>query len=162
VKRGDIVFVQSNGIIGKLIRYFDSGTFTHCAIAISNFRVIEADYDTKVAVRPFEPNKYDVVEVIDLGLTLAQRRRVYNSAMSYVGKKYDYVSLIWYMLRKVFKLKGLNRFNNPNYMICSELVYLVLDEIGILDELDIKEGFNRGIDFTPNELYDLVKYVSKK
>lgn len=46
-------------------------------------------------------------------------------------------------------------------MICYELVYLVLSESGVLDELGIAVSIYNGIDLTPNELYDLVKYLSK-
>jgi hypothetical protein len=162
VRRGDIVFVQSKGLISKLIRFFDKGKYSHCSIAVSDSRVIEANYDTRVAVRPLEKNRCNIIEVVDLGLKPEQRRSIYNESMKYVGKRYDYVQILWYVLRKVFHLKGRNKFNNPNHMICSELVFLVLDEIGALKDLGIKESIDRGIDLTPNELYDLVKYVSTK
>jgi hypothetical protein len=162
VRRGDIVFVQGKGIVSSIVRCFDRGTFSHCAIAVSDVRVIEANYDTKVAVRPLERDKCNVIEVIDLGLTNEQRRSVYSASMKYIGKRYDYAQILWYVLRKIFHLKGRNKFNNPNHMICSELVFLVLDEIGALKDLGIKESIDRGIDLTPNEIYDLVKYVSTK
>lgn len=161
MRRGDIVFVQGKGIISRMIRFIDKGTFSHCAIAISESRVIEADVDTKVAVRPFDKNEYNLVEVIDLGLTAKQRREVYEASMKMVGTKYDYIQLLWYGLRKLFNLNGKNRLNNPKYVICSELIFLVLDEIGVLEELGIEDTFNKGSDLTPNELYDLVRFVGK-
>jgi hypothetical protein len=162
VRRGDIVFVQGKGIIADITRFFDKGKFSHCAIAISDSKVIEADIDTRVAVRPFVREDYVIVESIDLGFTSQQRMDVYNSALKHVGRRYDYIQLIWYALRKWLRLKGHNRLNNPRYVICSELVFIILDETGILDELGIKETAFRGTDLTPNELYDLVKYVSLK
>lgn len=162
MKRGDIVFVQGKGIIADIIRYFDKGKFSHCAIAINERQVIEADIDTKVAVRKFESDKWNVVEVIDLGLTNHQRLAVYHRAIEHLGTKYDYVQLLWYALRKIFHLKGDNFLNNPKYVICSEFVFIVLDEAGILKDLGIEESFRQGTDLTPNQLYDLVKYVSKK
>jgi hypothetical protein len=162
VRRGDIVFVQGKGLISKLIRLFDKGKYSHCSIAVSDSRVVEADYDTKVAVRPLDRDKYNAIDIIDLGLKPEQRRNIYNASMKYIGKRYDYVQILWYVLRSIFHLKGRNKFNNPNHMICSELVFLVLDEIGALKDLGIKENIDRGIDLTPNELYDLVKYVSMK
>jgi Permuted papain-like amidase enzyme, YaeF/YiiX, C92 family len=162
LRRGDIVFVQGKGIIADITRFFDKGMFSHCAIAISDSKVIEADIDTRVAVRPFIREDYKVIEAIDLGFTNKQRMDVYNSAVKQLGRKYDYIQLIWYALRKFLRLKGYNRLNNPRYVICSELVFIVLNETGILDELGIKETAFRGTDLTPNELYDLVKYVSLK
>lgn len=153
--------MQGKGIISKVIRIFDKGKFTHCAIAISDSEVIEANYDTKVAIRSFDPKKYKEIEVLDLGLNEHQRQKVYISAMEQLGKRYDYLSLMWYVIRKIFRLRGKNRLNNPNHVICSELVFIALDKSGALKDLGIEQGFNRGIDLTPNELYDLVKYISK-
>lgn len=163
MRRGDIVFVQGKGTISKIVRYFDGGgKFSHVAIAISDRKVIESDVGTKVALREFKRDNYNVIEVVNLGLSIKQRRDVYNTALKFIGVHYDYMQLIWYALRKIFKLEGRNRLNNPRNFICSELVFNVLDEVGILDDLGIKETSFVGSDLTPNELYDLVKYVGKK
>ncbi len=162
VKQGDIVFVQGNGLISKLVRLVDKGTFSHVAIAVSETHIIEATAGSKVDVIPFDKSEYNIIEVVDLGLTAHQRRMVYSCAMKYVGTRYDYLQLIWYILKKMFRLTGKNRLNNPHNMICSELVYVALNEARVLEELGIKDSFRYGKDLTPNELYDLVKYVSKK
>jgi hypothetical protein len=162
LKQGDLVFVQGKGLVARIIRFFDKGTFSHVAIAINPYQVIEADIDTKVAVRHFEKTKYNKVEVIDLGLNFKQRQSVYLKSLEYLDTKYDYIQLLWYGLRKIFNLKGVNKLNSPHNFICSELVYIVLDEAGILENLGIKDRFHNGTDLTPNELYDLVKFVSKK
>ena len=72
LKKGDIVFVQGKGFISRFIRLIDNGRFSHVAIALSDARVIEADVDTKVAIRHFNEDNYNEVEVIDLmpGTTL--------------------------------------------------------------------------------------------
>lgn len=161
MKKGDIVFLQGKGFISRIVRFFDGGgKFSHVAIAVSDTRVIEADIGTRVSVRPFERNNYNIIEVVDLGLSINKRREVVNSAMKMIGVKYDYVQLIWYGLKRLFKVKGKNRLNNPKYVICSELVFIALDEIGVLKELGINISHKEGIDLSPNELYDLVKYVS--
>jgi len=129
-------------------------------LAIAEDKIVEADYDTKVTVSMFDRSAYSVIEIIDLGLTLKQRREVRMEALSLLGKKYDYTQILWYGLQKIFKLKGDNKFNNPNNLICSELVFIVLDKIGALDDLGIYGSF-RGVDLTPNQLYDLIMYVSE-
>ncbi|MCC3687529.1 YiiX/YebB-like N1pC/P60 family cysteine hydrolase [Bacillus cereus] len=160
VRQGDIVFVQGKGIISKLVRFVDRGIFSHVAIAVSETHIIEATAGSKVAVIPFDKSEYNIIEVVDLGLTAHQRRMVYNCAMRYVGRRYDYLQLIWYVLRKMFHLTGENKLNNPHNMICSELVYVALDESRVLEDLGIKDSFRNGNNLTPNELFDLVKYVS--
>ncbi|MFI8671848.1 hypothetical protein ACIGIJ_18515 [Bacillus paranthracis] len=162
MKRGDIVFVQGKGIISNIVRYFDNnGKFSHCAIAVSEDKVIEANINIKVAIRDFDNSEYDYVEVIDLGLTDEQRLAVYNRSLKYIGTRYDYIQTIWYGLKKIFHLNGNNFLNNPKNLICSELIYVVLEEAGILRDLGINETYRHGIDLTPNQLYDLVKYISK-
>lgn len=161
MKKGDIIFVQGKGIISKIIRMFDRGKFSHVAIAVSESKIIEADVDTKVAIRPLSMDKYRLVEIVDLELTFKQREEVIRSALRMIGTKYDYIQLLWYALRKIFGFKGRNRLNNPRYVICSEMVFRVLNEAGILEDLGIDESYEDGIDLTPNELYDLVKYISK-
>ncbi|MFJ8247272.1 YiiX/YebB-like N1pC/P60 family cysteine hydrolase [Peribacillus asahii] len=162
MKRGDIVFIRGKGLKSKLTRLIDRGAFSHVAIAISDSKIIESDVGTRVSVREFSPKEYDYVEVVDLRITIKQRQDVYNSAVQMIGTKYDYVQLIWYGLRRIFGLKGNNRLNNPKNVICSEMVFIALSRAGILKSLGIEETNFRGIDLTPNELYDLVKYVSKK
>lgn len=162
MRRGDLVFVQGKSIVSKIIRFIDKGTYSHVAIAINERQVIEADVDTRVAVRRFVEDKWNIIEVIDLKLTNNQRLSVYHRALEYIDTRYDYIQLIWYAIRKMFNIKGKNPLNNPRNVICSELVYIVLDEAGILNDLGISDTFKNGTDLTPNELYDLVKFVSMK
>lgn len=159
---GNIIFVQGKGIVSRIIRYFDKGDYSHVAIAVDYDYVIEADVDTKVSARFFDPNKYSKITVIDLGLDESKSMHVINEALLLVGTKYDYLQLVWYGLRKLFNIKGKNKLNNPRNVICSELVFIVLSKAGILDELGIDYKYYEGIDLTPNELYDLVEYVSVK
>ncbi|HDX9663332.1 TPA: hypothetical protein ROX91_002031 [Bacillus cereus] len=161
MRQGDVVFLQGKSFISKAVRFFDKGTFSHVAIAMSNTHILEADFDTRVAIVPFDKNEFNIIEVIDLGLNKDERSRVVTMGSKMVGKKYDYMQIIWYMISKLLRLKGKNRFNNPNSYICSELVFAVLEEAGILDELCIKDG-SRGVDMTPNQLYDFIKYISPK
>lgn len=138
-----------------------NGRFSHVAIVIDEDIVIESNYDTQVAIREFDSEMYSDIEVIDLGLTNMQRKMVHFEANKLVGKKYDYLQLLWYLIRKPFNLKGKNRLNNPNNIICSELVYIALEKSGVLKELGIQDTIRNGVDLTPNELYDLVMFVKK-
>lgn len=156
MKAGDIIFVQGDSFISKAIQYFDKGQFSHVAIAVSDTHIIEAQYMTDVCYREFPYHNNCVI--LDLGLDLKQREAVAQLSFGLIGKRYDYFQLVWYVLRRVFHLKGRNPLNNPNNLICSELVYTVLEHTAILKELGIKSP--HGIDSTPNELYDLIKYLA--
>lgn len=158
MKAGNIVFVEGTGFISRLIKFFDKGKFSHVALAISHDCIIEAEYMTDVVIRDIPMYKH--YTVIDLGLTSEQIDKIPDAALKMLGKSYDYWQILGYVLKDLFSLKGKNRLNNPKNLICSELVYTILYETGILKDLGInsKEGF----DLTPNQLYDLVKYIGVK
>lgn len=156
---GDIVFMQGKSIVSKTIRLFDRGQYSHVAIAVTSEKVIEADVYKRVSISQIKISKYSKIECVSLDMSYGQRINIAHKAQEYLGVKYDYKQLLWYGLRKIFRLKGKNRLNNPNNLICSELVFIVLNELGILEDLGIRESVKYGEDLTPNELYDLVKYI---
>ena len=162
LNKGDIVFVKGKSIISKTIMAFDKGKFSHCGIAISDTTMIEAEYSHRTGAVIFDPSNYSDYEVIDLGLDATQRESVKREALALIGKRYDFGQILWYVIGDLFNIKGKNRFNNPNNLICSELVYIVLHNSKVLDDLGIKESFDKGVDLTPNQLYDLLKFASKK
>lgn len=156
MKEGDIIFVRGKSIKSQIVRLFDKGRFSHVAVCVAADTILEADLFTKSHMVPFDESKYSDIEVIDLGLTDELRHMITQVAKEYIGKDYDYAQLFGYALEKIFHCKK-NLFNNPNNLICSELVFHVLDRLGILDDLQIG---SEGADLTPNQLYDLVKYIS--
>lgn len=160
MKKGDIIFVKGKGLLSKLVSFIDGKSdFSHCAIAISNHQVVEANYDTKVAIRHFDETRYSRIEVIPIRASRVEREEIVDTALSYVGRRYDYTQIFGYLFNYIIKKKKKNRFNNPNNLICSELVFLVLEEIGVLSDLNIEDTAFFGGDLTPSQLYDLVMYV---
>lgn len=157
MKKGNLVFVRSSGFISEVIRYFDPGPFNHVALAVSSNQIAEANVNIKSRIDPFNPGSYEYYEIIDLGLTDDQIERVMESSKYYLGRKYDDWQIAWYILKHFLKVKGRDKFNNPNNLICSEFVFDIFDKAGVLKDLGITGG---SIDITPNQLYDLVNYVS--
>lgn len=158
MKAGNLVFVRSSGFIPDAIRYFDPGKWNHVALAVSPNQIAEADVNMLSKIDPFNPGIYEEYEIVDLGLTQEEVSRILVSSKNYLGRKYDNWQIGWYVVKHFLKLKFNDPFNNPNNLICSELVFDVLDKAGIFKDLNINGG---SIDITPNELYDLVKYASK-
>lgn len=161
MKRGDIIFGQGGKWTSKLIRMVDKGNFSHTAVAVSDIAVIEADVDTKVVQRNINMYDYNYIEVLDLGLTEEQIDAVMEELNKRIGMGYGYLHLVWYLIRNLnlFKMKR-NFLNSPKQVICSELVYIVLEKSNVLKELGIEDCFADGENLTPNELYDLIKYAS--
>lgn len=133
MKAGDILFVRGHSPISRAIRLFDSGEFTHVAIAVSDTHILEAQYFTKTRITPIYFNDYEVVR-----LDLPEHELLKNS-IQLVGRWYDYLQIVGYMIK--------HRRNNPNNLICSELVAT------ILYRLEKVEDYSKVKDLTPNELY---------
>jgi hypothetical protein len=142
MKSGDIVFVRGNSLISWLIKLFDHGQFSHVAIAVSDNEVLEAEYNTKTRITPFYFTDY---EIVDLGLSDEQRKRVEKLAPKLTNFRYDFLEIVTIAIRNIFDRK-FKIWNSPRAYICSELVEFVLSDIGVIPkDKDLKN-------ITPNEL----------
>lgn len=126
MKQGEIIFVRTNSLVSKMIRFFDKGKFSHVGIALDENHILDARLFGGVRRRHFNFNDYEVVKV----------NGDMEQALQFVGYKYDLWQFIWYGFRYGDKV-----WNNPNELICSELIahYLLNNEY---------------LDLTPNELYE--------
>lgn len=147
---GDVIFVRGHNLISKIITFFDKGRFSHVGIAMSDNTILEIDVDKRANINPL---RYDDYEIVSLNLTEEQKEKLKTVAKQYIGYEYDYSQLLYYVLRRFFKLHKSGWLNTPNEFICSELVYKVLVDIGVL------QYDERYKDITPNELYELLKGV---
>lgn len=151
VKAGDIVFVRNRGLISSLIRFFDKGHFSHVCVAVSDSEIVEAQYYT--TVRKTEM-KYSDYEIVRLNLSEDEINKMVILTEKLIGEWYDYPQILYYIVQKLFGLKGKNVLNSPNNLICSELIFVLLNSIGKLD------GINKiDADVTPNELYKFLKQI---
>ncbi|HET6872157.1 MAG TPA: hypothetical protein VFH42_04130 [Sporolactobacillaceae bacterium] len=151
MRAGDVIFERGSGFLADTIRYFDDGPYSHVAIAVSDTEILEAQFGVRSRIVPLYFYDY---EIIDCGFTDAQRERIKENANRLVGKKYDYLQIAWYVLRKWLGLKGHNFLNNPAMLICSECVF---------DDLELSHVLGHTLyinsDVTPNELFN---YLSKR
>lgn len=138
MRAGDIIFVQGTSLISRLVRLVDKGKFSHVAIAVSETHVIETNWNMKSKIVEFH---YEDFELVRLQLSDNQRDSVPAIALNYEGKWYDYLQVLSYIFQ--------SRLNNPRHLICSELVYNVLSEVGYVND----ELYS---DVTPNELYEIL------
>ena len=141
MKAGDIIFVRGNSILSKIIRLFDKGRYSHVAIAVSSTEILESQYFTRSKI---VKNYHEDYDVVDLNLSEYQRKEVVRMSKSMVGKWYDYKQILGYIFKRPW--------DNPNNMICSELVAVMLFELYILRPSHniTLENFRM---MKPNELY---------
>lgn len=152
MQAGDIVFVRGKGFVSNLIRFFDKGEFTHVSIAVSPTSVIESQRFVKTQIVPMDYQDY---EILRFPMTSEQREQCIVEAHRLVGARYDYAQIFWYLAKKLFRLKNVHRNNNPNTLICSELVSRILYAVGLVEESDTL------YELTPNQLYDYLQYLMK-
>lgn len=147
MKAGDVIFIWDDSLLSKLIRYFDGkGKFSHCVIMVSDTEVLEAQYSTKSHIIPFS---YDNYEIVDLGLSDTQRKRVQELSHTLTGHRYDFIQIISYLIRDIFRKFRI--INNPKNYICSEIVEILLQEVGVIqNDKNLR-------DMSPNELYKYLK-----
>jgi hypothetical protein len=100
--------------------------------------------------------RYKDYEIVDLCLEDYEREEIVKESVSIVGKFYDYPQIIWYVFKKLFSLKGQNRFNNPKNLICSEAIFYLLFKIGF-----VKTNADINADITPNQLYKVAKLLKR-
>lgn len=139
MRAGDIIFVRGRNLFSTAVRYFDPGEFSHVAIAVSETHILEAQWFTKSRITPFYFNDY---EIFDLNLTPEEREFVVHNGIALTGKWYDYRQILSIVLR--------NPKNNPNFLICSEMVASLLGALG-------KFPYEEIIDLNPNQLYQKLK-----
>ncbi|MGE7305896.1 YiiX/YebB-like N1pC/P60 family cysteine hydrolase [Priestia megaterium] len=138
MKAGDIVFVKGDTFISKTVRFFDKGDFSHVAMALSSSHIIEAQYNSRVRIKPLD---YENIEVFEMNMNISQRHTLLQNAVNSTGKWYDYLQIIGFILAPN------RRVGSPKQFICSELVHALLEGVGI----EVGDEFT-----TPNQLYRLL------
>lgn len=124
----DVVFFRhTDNFISKAIALLTSSEFTHVGLITSvdgenKGTIIEADRFIKTRRREFEfdPSLHALYRVPNL--TDRQKRDIVSFALTMEGARYDYLQVIGFFIRLVFKLNIGNLFNRSNYLICSELI----------------------------------------
>lgn len=136
-----IAFVRRNNLIGKIIRYFDKGEYSHVGIVLPYDRVLDARLSKGVQIRKNDYKDYDVVEV---GGNL-------ENAMRLIGYRYDRRLIIRLALRYFLSKLGVTYkiHNSPKEIICSELISY------FLEREDLRN-------VTPNELHTVLTKLNKE
>ena len=154
IEPGDIIFYRPTNLIGWTISKLTRSEYSHVALAIDAYNIIEADKFIKSRVS----NLYYVDKINSVyrlnGVTEDQRHMIVNNALTMVGMRYDYKQILGLFMRLSFH-KELSTFNTANKYICSEIV----DNSFVMSDVPRKDMRNLG-DISPQELfekYDLIR-----
>lgn len=146
MKIGDIVFVRGKGIVGSIVKYATKSKYSHVALAVSEKHVVEIDWKYDVRIRELEHLNYDIYS-LNRDLTIEEEISIINFVYSLLGRKYDFLKIVSLILELTFKARGKLLFNNKNKLICSDIIDLAFQNIGVDLVPDHKEQ-----DVTPQEL----------
>lgn len=146
MKAGDIIFVdRGTDWLSRVMKIYDPGPFTHVCIAISDEEIFEAQYYTRATIVPMHYKDYVTVP---LNLTDKEAAKLGVLCEELEGKWYDYIQILGYVMKYYFG-SNVDEFNNPNHLICSEAIGLILY---LLDKID-----NPLHNVTPNQLYEILR-----
>lgn len=142
IEAGDLILTRGDGPYSKTIQWFTDSEYNHVAIALSSYTLIEA----KLTVETNPISTYDDFDVYRKigGLTPKEKEKMIEFLLKKHGTKYDVFQIAGYIHQALFG--GENKFNNPNYVICSELGDDAYLNLGYDVRPDIKKGDCRPCD----------------
>lgn len=163
IETGDIILVRgSTPIISPLIRWFTGSEYTHAGIAITSDWIFEIDMNQDLALRPVKRHKdFDVFRYKD-GLTVDQKTRIIQKAERRArnNKGYDWLKILGFIFEKLFRTQFV--FDSINHVICSEIVDLLYDAVGIDLLPDRKTGHVTPGDIAKSPVLKKIDYVVLK
>ena len=115
-KRCDLIFIDSGKFAGGVVKWWTDSIFDHVEICMGDRKVVGARPSGGVQVRDiskFESEKWCLARP---AITLLDKDKdaIINFALSQVGKKYDFISLLGFPMDR--------NIDNPNKWFCSEFV----------------------------------------
>jgi len=126
----DILLFKNESFLGKIIRFFTRGKYSHAAVRLDSGEIYEAV--TKEGVRKLMGIKYiegkNKIDVYTLNVPLNKinELNMRDFLDKQIGKKYDY----WMVLGFVIKSTRQGR-KSRNRWYCSELCAAALEKAGI-------------------------------
>lgn len=121
IEAGDVLLFRADeSFIEKAISEITRSPYVHCAIAVGDGTLIEANGFIKTREIPLsEEPGFDVYRIP--GLTVQQKEEIVNYAKAQIGTGYDYEEIVGLLIRFAImhKFPG---FHEEGHFICSGLV----------------------------------------
>lgn len=129
IKPADLILVKGRDCLSYVIEDVEKSPYSHAAGVVKENELIEAQGFKRIGYQGIDyyDGQYDVF-TCDL-LTDEQRKEIAEYAKKQVGKRYDYLLLIWEFIRYEFGL--MLPYRNTQSVICSELWSDAYQSVGI-------------------------------
>lgn len=121
-----IALYKGRSWISRIIRWRTWSPYSHAAWLCRDGTVIEAwpggvQWVSGLLAQHKEQTTVEVYEIV--GLTEEQRTRIETFLVAQIGKPYDYLAILGFMLRKPLQ--------EPSRWFCSELVFSACQSAGV-------------------------------
>jgi uncharacterized protein YycO len=114
------MFHSNGSFIQEAIKDVTKSPYVHCALAVGNGDLIEANGFIRTREIPCSSESgFDVYRIE--GLTTQQKAKIISFATSQIGTKYDYEKIAGLLIRFEF-LHNFQGFEEKGHYICSGLV----------------------------------------
>jgi hypothetical protein len=126
----DVLFYKGKGVISSLIKRFTKSEYSHCAIVLDRYHLLETDWKYPASIKHLNYNSadYDIYRVTSL--TDAQKAQLDDFLTAHLQSAYDYAS-IWERFLYVAFRKPFKRAPSTAYT-CDELIVEAFKSVGVL------------------------------
>lgn len=124
-------FVGTRGFVSRMVEWKGAGRYSHVDLVMPNENLLGARSDrtggkpSGVQVRPPNYEAFDPVTRIDINVFKNQEDRFWSFAMAQVGKPYDRLSILGFMINRDWM--------QTDSWICSELAMAAYASAGIFN-----------------------------
>lgn len=129
IKEFNIVFYKGNSFIGKLIRKVTKGNYSHCALALDSFHLVQLDWKNPVSIHhlDYKSNEYDVYH-LTFTLTDEEKEQIKEYVIERLSTTYDWKYIISRFFNVLF---GTKIYNSKSLYNCDELIIEAFRSIGV-------------------------------
>jgi len=156
IQPGDIIFYKPVGFIGWFISKLTKSKYSHVALAIDSYNIIEANrfIKSRISNLGYVEDIHKVYRIENI--TEEQQYGVVSNALTMLNVGYDYSQVIGLFIRLTFHKDGFS-LNTANKYICSEIIDRALYQSDIS-----RADTNHLGDITPQELFEKYSLVQVK
>lgn len=131
-----IILYKGNSLINRLIRFFSRGQYSHSSIILDDGTVYEASPSNGVSVKSDFKSGHlnnDIADFFEVKTTVEQDEKIVEFLKRQLGKKYDYLSVIGFIVYATPEKRKLY-----SRWFCSELISAAFKkvEINLLERTD--------------------------
>ena len=137
-----IGFIKKNDFLGRVIKYFSKGIYSHAFLILNHHIIAETDFihNFRVRLNPYKKCDYDVVTLV---LKPIQVEEMYEWISEHNKTPYDNLENWRYLL-------GNKKSNDKSKLNCIESIVDCLCDCGFLNPLYYE------LNLSPTELYNIL------